>query len=77
MTAQLHALPVGNLIRVSDQLRAIADEVDAGKYGDVTEGAMALFGGSLEVFGIGRADSTTTHYILARAQRKMERIDLL
>ena len=76
MTAELYVLPVGNLKDVAKQLRVIADGIDGGEYGNVTEGALVL-NGSIDVFGLGQADSTTTHYLLARAQRKMERIDLL
>lgn len=75
MSATLHVLPVGNLTNVAQQLRAIADQIDAGEYGEVTEGALVLPG--LHVFGLGGADGTVTHYLLARGQRKLERIDLL
>lgn len=75
VTASLHVLPVGNLLNVAQQLRAIADEIDAGQYGEVTEGALVL--NSVDVFGLGGADGTVTHYLLARGQRKLERIDLL
>lgn len=75
MTASLHVLPVGNLLNVAQQLRCIADEIEAGKYGSVNEGALVLEG--VEVFGLGGADGTVTHYLLARGQRKLERIDLL
>lgn len=75
MSAKLHVLPVGNLLNVAQQLRAIADEIDGGKYGEVSEGALVLQG--VEVFGLGGADGTVTHYLLARGQRKLERIDQL
>lgn len=75
MTASLHVLPVGNLLSVAQQLRCIADEIEAGEYGPVNEGALVLEG--VEVFGLGGADGTVTHYLLARGQRKLERIDLL
>ena len=75
MTASLHVLPVGNLLNVAQQLRCIADEIEAGEYGPVNEGALVLEGG--EVIGLGGADGTVTHYLLARGQRKLERIDLL
>ena len=75
MTATLHVLPVGNLTNVAQQLRAIADEIDAGQYGGVVEGALVLEG--IHVFGLGGADGPVAHYLLARGQRKLERIDLL
>lgn len=75
MTASLHVLPVGNLLNVAQQLREIADEIEQGRYGEVNEGALVL--PSVDVFGLGGADGTVTHYLLARGQRKLERIDLL
>lgn len=75
MTATLHVLPVGNLLNVAQKLRTIADEIDAGQWGEVGAGALVLPG--VDVFGLGSADGTVTHYLLARGQRKLERIDLL
>ena len=77
MSATLHALPTGNLTNVATQLRHIADCIEAGGWGDVVEGALTIHGNDLEVFGLGRADSTVTHYMLCRAAAKMLRIDLL
>lgn len=77
MTATLHALPVPGLANIPQLLRNIADELEAGDFGQVAEGVVVLGGESLEVFGLGGADGTVTHYLLARAQRKLERIDLL
>lgn len=34
-------------------LRLIADEIEAGKYGDIGTVAVAVFGGTVEVFGAG------------------------
>jgi len=75
MTASLHVLPVRNLLNVANQLREIADGIERGDYGEVNEGALVLPG--VDVFGLGGADGTVTHYLLARGQRKLERIDLL
>lgn len=77
MSATLHALPVGNLVNVATQLRHIADCIESGEWGEVHEGALTIHGHELEVFGLGRADSTVTHYMLCRAAAKMLRIDLL
>ena len=75
MTASLHVLPTGNLLNVAQQLRNIADEIEAGEYGPVNEGVLVIEG--CTVFGLGGADGTVAHYLLARGQRKLERIDLL
>lgn len=77
MTATLHALPVPGLQNIPELLRNIADTIERGEYGDVGEGALVLAGDAVEVFGLGNADGTVTHYLLARGQRKLERIDLL
>ena len=77
MTASLHVLPVPGMQDVPALLRNIADAIEAGEYGAVSEGALVLAGDSIEVFGLGDADGTVAHYLLARGQRKLERIDLL
>lgn len=69
--ATLHVIP-SNLHDLPAQLRAIADELEAGKYGHVQEGALTLLGSRLHVFGLGSADSTGTHYLLACAQAKLQ-----
>lgn len=79
MSATVYALPVPGLQNIATVLRNIADEMDSGAYGDVSEGAIVLGSGSgVEVFGLGGGvDGTVTHFLLARGQRKLERIDLL
>lgn len=77
MSATLHALPVPGLQNIPLVLRNIADAMENGDYGDVNEGVLVIGGNELEVFGLGIADGVTSHYMLARAQRKLERIDSL
>lgn len=79
MTAVLHSLPVPGLHNIPQLLRRVADAIEAGDYATQGEAVMLLpvVGGGLEIFGWGTADATSTYYILGRAQRKMERIDLL
>lgn len=78
MSAKLLTLPTADLGDIPKLLRTIADEIESGEYGEVLEGALVLAGNDLEVFGLGRpTDGTVAHYLLARAQRKLERIDLL
>ena len=72
MTAKLYALPVPGLQNIAQVLRNIADEIDAGTYGDVSEGALVLRGNETEVFGLGHADGPTAHYLLCCGARKIE-----
>lgn len=77
MSASLHVLPVPGLQNIPELLRNIADAIERGEYGDVGDGALVLDGDAIEVFGLGNADGTVAHYLLARGQRKLERIDQL
>lgn len=81
MSATLHALPVPGLANIPALLRNIADEVESGAYGIGIDAAVLVLptcDGGMEVFGLGSSgDATLAHYLLARAQRKLERIDLL
>lgn len=81
MTATLHALPVPGLADIPALLRNIADNIEAGEYGTGVDAAVLALPcgeGGIEVFGLGSgSDATFSHYLLARAQRKLERIDLL
>ncbi len=72
MTATIHALPSAELQDIPAMLRKIADWIEAGEYGEVREAALVASGAELEVFGLGRADGTVTHYLLACGQRKLE-----
>lgn len=79
MSATLHTLPVPGLHDIPQMLRNVADEIEAGGYAHTGEAVMVLptGDGGMEIFGWGTADATSTYYILGRAQRKMERVDLL
>lgn len=79
MAANLHALPVPGLHNIPEMLRKVADAIEAGDYQHNGEAVMLLPNpdGGIEIFGWGTADATSTYYMLARAQRKMERVDLL
>lgn len=72
MTATLHALPIPGLQDIPKMLRNLADDIAAGKYGEVSEAAVVLGSDKLDVFGFGAADATVAHYLLACAQRKLE-----
>lgn len=75
MTAKLYAIPTPSVDDVPRMLRAIADEIEAGEYGegvDCCVVALPTLDNDLEVFGLGAADGPLAHLILARAQRKLE-----
>lgn len=72
MTATIHALPSAELQDIPSMLRKIAEAIEAGEYGDVTEAAVVTNGDEIQVFGLGRADGTVTHYLLACGQRRLE-----
>lgn len=48
-------------------LRVIADDIEAGKYGDVTSVGLCLFGDSMEVFGMGSDAEAPTIALLLHA----------
>lgn len=77
MTASIHALPVPGLQNIPELLRNIADSIEDGTFGTVSEGVLVIAGNEIEIFGLGTADGTVAHYLLARGQRKMEKIDEL
>lgn len=75
MTAKLYAIPSPSVDDVPRMLRAIADEIESGVYGsgvDCCVVALPNMDGEIEVFGLGAADGSLAHLILARAQRKLE-----
>lgn len=64
-------LPVG-LQSIPQVMRKIADEIEAGKYGDCASAAFVLAGDRLEVFGLGeRGDAPTVSYLLSSGAVKM------
>ena len=64
-------LPTG-LQSIPTLMRQIADEIDAGKYGDCASAAFVLAGDRLEVFGLGeRGDAPTVCYLLQSGAVKM------
>lgn len=79
MSATIHALPVPGLHDIPAMMRVVADAIEAGEYAHVGEAVFLLpvEGGGIEIFGWGMADHTASYYMMSRAQRKMERIDLL
>lgn len=63
-----------NFRDIATTLRVIADQIEAGDYGEVKEGALVLSGASLEVFGLGETnhDGGSTHLILHCGATKLQ-----
>lgn len=72
MSASLHVIYENSVHDIPAMLRALADSISAGEYGDVREMAIVSSGRQLDVFGFGAADGTVTHYLLACGMRKLE-----
>ncbi len=65
MTADLRVISESNFRDPAKTLRAIADEIEAGKYGDVTQVGVVVLGSACEVFGAGaEADPCVTATLL-------------
>lgn len=72
MAATLHVLPSSQLQDIPAMLRRLADDMEAGLYGRVTECAVVTNGAQLDVFGFGAADGTVTHYLLGCGMAKLQ-----
>lgn len=71
--AEVKTLFQSNHRQVTETLRALADEIDAGRYGKVSELAVVLMSvGGLEVFAMGDADVGSAHLMLCAGARKLE-----
>jgi hypothetical protein len=64
--------PHHSLRDIPNILRNIADQIEIKEFGEAKACVVVLHADQLEVFGIGEADGTVTHYLLACAQRKIE-----
>lgn len=59
-------------MNIADTLRQIAKEIDEDTFGDVTECAMVLNSGSIDVFGFGTScTGATTHILLHAGQLQL------
>lgn len=76
MTAKLYSIQRDSEVSVSSDLRRIADEIDSGRYGETFEAVLVL-GGGMHVAALSGTGPLEAYYLLGRAQRKMERIDLM
>ena len=75
MTMNVIEFPTNTLADVPQKLRDLADAIQEGTFGEWKERIIVLnCDAGLEVFGLGaEADGTVAHYLLACAQRKMEK----
>jgi hypothetical protein len=64
---ELLVLRDSNFRQVAPTLRKIADMIEAGEYGDVSEAALVLLGDKCEVFGMGRDAEGDTIVLLLQA----------
>ena len=70
--AEVHTLYESNFRAPAATLRVIADEIEAGKHGDVTQLAVVLMGDTCEVFGAGPdADGATIALLLQAGAHRM------
>lgn len=59
-------------------LRKIADEIESGEHGNVTSAGVVLFGGTMEIFGMGEDAEAPTiallfHAAFSRLSNSLER----
>lgn len=70
--AEVHTLYPTNFRDPAAKLRAIADDIEAGKHGEVTQIAVVLLGETCEVFGAGPdADGSTIATLLQAGAQRM------
>lgn len=71
MTPTLLELPKRTLADSANVLRAIADEIEANKYGEVKAGIVVLEADTIETFGMVGADFYRAFSLLRRAENKL------
>ena len=70
--AEVHTLYPTNFRDPAATLRVIAEEIEAGKHGEVTQIAVVLLGSTCEVFGAGPdADGSTIATLLQAGAQRM------
>jgi len=70
--AEVHTIYENNFRHPAATLRTIADQIDAGEFGEVTQVALVLLGDTCEVFGIGAdADGATIATLLQAGASRM------
>lgn len=76
MSAKLYVLQSPKKETASECLRRIAYEIDHGMHGEISDGALVFYGNSPAIFSIS-TDALGVYYILGRAMRKLEQIDVM
>ena len=71
MTAKIIELDRATIESASKVLRAISDEIDAGKYGDVAAAVVILDGNELTLFGSGDANPYKAVWLLEAAKQEL------
>lgn len=71
MTAKLIELDRATIENASKVLRAIADEIDEGKYGKVIASVVILDGDEIALFGSGDANQYKTVWLLEAAKNEL------
>lgn len=71
--ASVTQFPNTSLADISGKLRDLADNIDAGTWGDADACIVVLSSEVVHTFGFGvKADGVTGHYLLCCAARKIE-----
>lgn len=65
--AEVVSLYETNSRDIPAMLRKMAEDIEAGRYGEVGEAALVLYGDTLEVFGWGSAQDGTSSSLLLQA----------
>lgn len=71
MTAKIIELDRATIEDAAKVLRAIADEIDEGKYGHVAAAVVVLDGDELALFGSGGANQYKAVYLLEAAKQEL------
>lgn len=73
MTDKITVIPSAKLQNIPEMLRGLADDIERGEYGDVSETVVVTAGDNFNVFAFGRADGTVAHYLLGCAMAKLQK----
>ena len=71
MTAKIIELDRSTIEDAANVLRAIADEIDAGKYGKVSAAIVIVDGDELALFGSGDASQYKAVWLLEAAKQEL------
>jgi hypothetical protein len=71
--ADVTSLYETNFRDIPATLRVIAEQIERGDLGEVTEGALVIFGQRLDIFGLGctNHDGGSTHLLLTAGANKL------